>query len=215
MEASTHKRDLGPLCGALFVVLVLVAFFALGGDTPEGDASARKVVSFYDDNETKEIIAAVVLALSAVPLLYFTALLRDRLHTALPNRSLLPAFALGGGVVAATGFTIAATMHFALADYATDIQPSAAQAINAIDSDFFLPFTTGLAVLVLASSVGAIRAGILPKWLGWVGVVLFVVFFTPAGFVAFGLTGIWIIVVSVLLYTRGPAARATAPGAPA
>ena len=215
MEASTQKRDLGPLTGALFVVLVLVAFFALGGNTPDGDASARKVVSFYGDNENKEIIAAVVLALSAVPLLYFTALMRDRLRAALPDRSLLPAFAVGGGAVAAAGFTIAATMHFALADYAKDIQPSAAQAINAIDNDFFLPFTTGLAVLVLASSVGAIRAGILPKWLGWVGVVLFVVFFTPAGFIAFGLTGIWIIVVSVLLYTRGPAARATSPGAPA
>ena len=129
--------------------------------------------------------------------------------------SVIPAFALGGGVVAAGGFVTAATLHFALADYAGDIQPAAAQAINALDGDFFLPFTTGLAVLVLASSVGAIRAGILPKWLGWVGVVLFVVFFTPAGFIAFGLTGIWIIVVSILLYLRGAPAPTAPPASPA
>ena len=210
-----QKRDIGALTGALFVVLVLVAFIPLGGSTPDGDASARKVVSFYSDNDTREMIAAVVLALSAVQLLYFTAILRDRLRAAVPDRSVIPAFALGGGVVAAGGFVTAATLHFALADYAGDIQPAAAQAINALDGDFFLPFTTGLGVLVLASSVGAIRTGILPKWLGWVGVVLFVVFFTPAGFIAFGLTGIWIIVGSILLYLRGAPAPTAPPASPA
>jgi hypothetical protein len=209
-----QKRDLGSLTGALFVVLVLVAFFAVAGNTPNGDASARKVVSYFSDHDTKEMIASVVLGLSAVPLLYFTAILRDRLRDALPERSVIPAFALGGGVVAAAGFATAATLHFALADYAGDIQPAAAQAMNAIDNDFFLPFTTGLAVLLLAASLGAIRAGILPKWLGWVGVVLFVVFFTPAGFIAFGLSGIWIIVASVLLYLRGAPARTAPPVSP-
>jgi hypothetical protein len=215
MEASTQKRDLGPLTGALFVVLVLVAFIALGGNTPDGDASARKVVSFYSDNENKEIIAAVVLALSAVPLLYFTAILRNLLRDALPARSVIPAFALGGGAVAAAGFTTAATIHFALADYTKDIQPAAAQALNALDGDFFLPFTTGLAVLVLAISVASIRTRVFPRWLGWVGVVLFVVYFTPAGFIAFGLTGIWIIVTSILLYLRGTGAPATIAGSAA
>jgi hypothetical protein len=209
-----QKRDLGSLTGALFVVLVLVAFFAVAGNTPNGDASARKVVSYFSDHDTSEMIASVVLGLSAVPLLYFTAILRDRLRDALPERSVIPAFALGGGVVAAAGFATAATLHFALADYAGDIQPAAAQAMNAIDNDFFLPFTTGLAVLLLAASLGAIRAGILPKWLGWVGVVLFVVFFTPAGFIAFGLSGIWIIVASVLLYLRGAPARTAPPVSP-
>src|SRR4051794_8347970 len=181
MEAAapTQKRDLGPLTGALFVVLVLVAFFAIGGSTPEGDDSARKVVSYYQDNDTKQIIAAAVLALSTVPLLYFAALFRDRLRAVLPNRSLLPAFALAGGTVAAAGFLVAAAIHLALADYAEDIQPAAAQAINAIDGDFFLPFTTGLAVMLLAGSVAAIRVGFLPKWLGWAGIIVFIAFFTP------------------------------------
>jgi hypothetical protein len=215
-----QKRDVGALTGALFVVLVLVAFFAIGGSTPDGDASAQKVKSFYSDNENKEIIAAVVLALSSVPLVFFAGVLRDRLREALPARSVLPAFAFAGGVLAAAGFTTAATIHFALADYAKNIQPSSAQALNALDSDFFLPFTTGLAVLLLATSISAIRARVLPSWLGWIGIVLFVVFFTPAGFIAFGLTGLWIIGVSVMLYLRGAPGPATSPpaaspGAPA
>jgi hypothetical protein len=213
-----EKRDRRALTGALFVVLVLVAFIGLGGDTPEGDDSARKVVSYYADNETKEIVAAVVLALSTVPLLFFSATLRDRFRVALPGRSALPGFAFGAGVVAAGGFLAAASLHFALADYATDVQPAAAQAMNAIDSDFFLPFSTGIAALVLAGSLIAIRTKVLPPWLGWVGILLFIVSFTPVGFVAFGLAGLWIIVVSVLLYLRGETVAAvpaaTGPGTP-
>jgi hypothetical protein len=213
-----EKRDRRALTGALFVVLVLVAFFGLGGNTPEGDDSARKVVSYYSHNETKEIIAALVLALSTVPLLFFSATLRERFRAVLPGRSALPGFAFGAGVVAAGGFLAAAALHFALADYATNVQPAAAQAMNAIDSDFFLPFSTGLAALVLASSLIAIRTKVLPPWLGWVGILVFIVFFTPAGFIAFGLSGIWIIVVSVLLYLRGETAAAapaaTGPGTP-
>jgi hypothetical protein len=208
------RRDPAPLTGALFVVLVLVAFIALGGETPEGDASARKVVSFYSDNETKEIIASVVLALATVPLVYFSSLLRERFRATLPG-SALPGFAFAAGVVAAGGFLAAAGVHFALADYAEDIQPAAAQAINAIDGDFFLPFSTGVVTLVLASSLAARRSGVLPSWLAWVGIVLFVVAFTPAGFIAFGLSGIWIIWVSILLYLRGQAAApATGPATP-
>jgi len=45
--------------------------------------------------------------------------------------------------------------------------------------------------------------------------VLFVAFFTPVGFVAFGLSGIWIIVVSVLLYLRDEAAPAASAAMPA
>jgi hypothetical protein len=214
---ETGKRELAPLTGALFVVLVVVSFFAVAGSTPDSDASARKVVSYFGDNENKEIVASVVLALSAVPLLFFSGVLRERLRAALPGRSVLPIVAFAGGVVAAAGFLVAATLHFALADLATDIQPVAAQAINAIDNDFFLPFTTGLAVLLLATSLLVVRAKVvLPVWLGWVGIVLFVVFFTPAGFVAFGLSGIWIIVASVLLYLRGEtAAVAPRPAGPA
>jgi hypothetical protein len=210
-----QKRDLAPLTGALFVVLTLIAFFALGGETPEGDDSAQKVVSFYSDHETKEIVAAVVLALGAVALIFFAATLKQRLEVARPIGGILPTVALGAGIIAAAGFLTAATLHFALADYASDIDASAAQAINAIDSDFFIPFVMGLATMILATSLWLLRnRSLLPTWLGWVGIIIFIVSFTPAGFIGFGLAGIWIIVVSILLYLRDETAT-VASSAPA
>lgn len=198
-----QKRDFAPLTGVLFVALVLIAFIPLGGNTPEGDDSAQKVVSFYSDHENREIVASIVLGLGAVSLLFFAATLKQRLEAVRPDRGILPTVAFGAGIIASGGFLAAATLHFALADYAGDIQPSAAQALNAIDSDFFLPFAMGIAAMILAASLWLIRTkSLLPTWLGWVGIVLFIVSFTPAGFVAFGLAGIWIIVVSILLYMR-------------
>ena len=157
----------------------------------------------------------MVLALAAVALLYFAAVLRERLRSVASSGSALPGFAFAGGVAAAGGFLAAAGLHFALADYADDIRPAAAQALNAIDSDFFLPFTAGIAALVLAISLLAIRTRVIARWLGWLGVVLFIVFWTPVGFAAFGLSGIWIIVVSVLLSLRGEPAAVEPPGAEA
>jgi hypothetical protein len=209
-----QKRDFAPLTGVLFVALVLIAFIPLGGSTPEGNDSAQKVVSFYSDHETREILASIVLGLGAVSLLFFGATLRQRLEAVRPDRGILPTVAFGAAIVASGGFLAAATLHFALADYAGDIQPSAAQALNAIDSDFFLPFAMGLAAMIFAASLWLIKAkSLLPTWLGWAGIVLFIVSFTPAGFIAFGLAGIWIVVVSILLYVREEAAPTPSPAA--
>lgn len=207
-------KDRSALTGVVFVVLVVVAFFAVGGSTPDGDASARKVVKFYSDNGDKEIAAAVVLALGAAAELAFASTLRERFRALMPAGSSLPGLAFAGGVVSAAGFLTASTIHFALADYADDIRPAAAQAINAIDSDFFVPFVFGLSLLVFATSLMVLKVGLLPKWMAWVGIVMFVITFTPIGFIAFGLAGLWVIVASILLCLRVPQAPAdtTAPG---
>ena len=56
-----------------------------------------------------------------------------------------------------------------------------------------------------------LRSGVLPKWLGWVAVVLAVVGLTPVGFVAFIGAGLLIAVISVILAMRGRRAPTPAP----
>ena len=51
-----------PLTGAIFVVLLVIGFIPLGGNTPDTDASAAKIISFYNDHQTKEILAIVVVS---------------------------------------------------------------------------------------------------------------------------------------------------------
>ena len=198
------KRNLTPLAGALFVVFVIVTFGAVWGDTPPGDASGSEVISYYQDNGTTGMVAAVMLALSAVPLLVFASAVRERLQATLREGSVLPGVAFGAGIVGAAGFTAAASAHFAVADYADELQPAAAQAVNTIDADLFLAFSTGIVTLVLALSVAALRSAVLPRWAGWAGIVLFVLSFSPAGAVGVPLCLLWILMASILLYRNGP-----------
>ena len=91
------------------------------------------------------------------------------------------------------------------------------QVLNVLDNSDFIPAAAGLGVLVLGAGLSAVRHGGLPRWLGWIGVVIGILAFTPAGFFAFLASGIWIAVVSIVLtQARGQApAVPAAPAAPA
>jgi hypothetical protein len=199
-----------PLTGIVFVVLLFVAFVVVEGETPDIDDSAQKITSFYHDDQGKHIAAVVLVALSAIFLTTFAVSLREFLRV--PGESdFWPTVALVGGVVAVAGFLVAAGIHLALIDGGDkNISPDAMVALNAIDADDFFGFATPLGIMLFGAGCATLRSGApLPKWMAWVAIVLFIVFFTPAGFAAFGLTGIWIIIASILMYQRS-AATATA-----
>jgi len=201
-RSGRRLRDLTALTGGLFV-LGAVGAFVIGGDTPDGNASADAVIAHYTANRTQGIIAAIVLALTAIPTLAFAARLRERARIALGADRTLPNLAFGAGVLTAAGFLGAAAIDLALADYARDLELSAAQALNALGADSFLLFTTGIATLVLAGSLIAIRSRLLPAWLGWTGIAIAIAMFTPVGFFAACLAGVWIVAASLLLFARG------------
>ena len=202
---------LAPLTGIVFVVLLILAFVVIEGETPDIDDSAQKITSFYHDDQGKHIAAVILVALSTIFLTVFAVSLREFLR--LPGESdFWPTVALVGGAVAVAGFLVAAGIHFALIDGGDkNISPDAMVALNAIDADDFFGFATPLGIMLLVAGGATLRAGAaLPKWMGWAAIVLFVVFFTPAGFAAFGLTGIWIIIASILMYQRSKASAAPA-----
>jgi len=198
---GTRATVWAPLTGVLFVVLT-VASFLIGGEPPDTDDSVREVVEFYSDNDSRNMIASVVASLGAVSLVFFAASLRRALRRGEDGAGLLSVVAFGGGVVAATGIATDAAIRFALADVADDIDPVAVQALHAFWSDFFFPMVVGMGLLLLATSLAALRTRVIPVWLAWVGIAIFVVFFTPAGFVAFLLSALWVLIVSVLLYRQ-------------
>jgi hypothetical protein len=193
-----------PLTGVVFVVLLVIGFIPVGGNTPDLEDPASKITSFYADNQGKEIAAVILVALAALFLALFAVALRDYLRRTSPDSDFWPTVALVGGAVAVAGLLVAVGTHLALVDGGDKkIDPSAMVALNAIDNDNFFAFSIPLAILLLGASCATLRDGAnLPKWLAWVGIVLFVVYFTPAGFAAFGLTGIWIIIASILMYQR-------------
>jgi hypothetical protein len=204
---------LAALSGVAFVVLIVVAFTALSSNTPEIDDSAAKITSYYADNQGQEIAAALVVLLGALFLAIFTSYLRGFVQGTGAGGELWPNVVLIGGTVAVAGFLVAIGVHFALIDGGDKhLPPDAMVALNAIDSDDFFAFAFPMGVMLLGAAGAILRDGAaLPKWMAWVAIVLLIIFFTPAGFASFALSGIWIIIASVLMYQR--AGAATAPAA--
>lgn len=200
-------RRLLPLSGIVFVALVVIAVVVLGGDTPESKASAAEVADFYSDEVVRQGIGAFVLAAAALFVVLFASALAARtgLDEGNHHRPIWERVVTAGGAVTAAATVLAALIHFALADGADqdNVTPVALQALNVLDSKVWLPFNSGLGILVLGAAGLFLTETVLPRWLGWSALVLGVALFIPwveVDFIALIVTLIWILVVSVLLY---------------
>ncbi|MEK6252632.1 MAG: hypothetical protein AABM43_12020 [Actinomycetota bacterium] len=215
---SNSKSWVAPLTGVVFAGLMILGFVLTDG---AGDASnatqktAQEIVDHYKDNKDQQMLGSFVLGLAAVFFLFFAGWIRKVLRDAEGAGGTLSAVSLAGAIVFVAGAGVVATIGFALADLAGDIDPIALQAINAISYDFFIPFAIGMSTFLLATGISVVRHGALPKWLGWVAIVIGVASYSPAGFFVFPLSLVWVVVVSILLTARARGGGARAAGAPA
>ena len=84
------------------------------------------------------------------------------------------------------------------------------QALQALWDNDFIPMALGVLTFLVATGISIIQYGALPKWLGWVMLLLAVVGMTPVGFVAAIGTALLVLVLSILLSLRARSAPAAA-----
>ena len=145
-----------------------------------------------------------IVAIAAAFLPFFASTLRRALDWSGGTGRLANA-SFGGGIIASGGLFLLSTIHIALADAAGKTTPQVTQTLNVLDNNDFIPMSGGLGVLLIASGLAIVRYRALPAWLGWAGLILGIAIFTPAGFFAFLLSGLWIVVTSLVLYAATPA----------
>jgi hypothetical protein len=203
------KGWLVPLAGALAVILIVIAF-AVGGETPDTNDSLRKIVSFYRDNDSDQVWAAALLTWGTAFFLLFASGLWRFLRNLETERRGASTLVIVGSTLFAVGATIFAGIAFTLGDAADDLGPGALQTLNALNSDMFFPVALGMSIFLFGAGASILQTRALPKWLGWVSVVLGVLAITPVGFFVLLALGLWVLVVSVLLYMRESATPARA-----
>jgi hypothetical protein len=182
----------------------------VGGETPATDDSPREIVDFYLDNDDSQAVAATLVALGCVALIFFLGSLRRALRAAAGDEGGLSTVTLVGGVVIAVGASIFAGIGFTLGDAADELPPEAILTLNALNSDMFFTVAVGTAVFNLGLGLAVLRHGGLPRPLGWVALVIGIAGLTPLGFFAFLATGIVILWASVALATKPDTAGGTA-----
>jgi hypothetical protein len=198
-------KKLVPLSGVGAVAAIIAAFMIVG-ETPDGDAPINEVVSFYTKHDSDAQFSGALLALGSFLFLVFSSTLAGILRRAQGETGGSSALSYGGGIMFSVGVSIFAGLMFSLGDFGQDIDPSALQAIHVLSEDMFFPLAVGVVAFLIGSGIGVVKTGVLPKWLGWVAIVVGVVGLTPIGFFSFMVLGLWTIIVSVMLAMRADTA---------
>jgi hypothetical protein len=208
------RKDWGrwaSLTGVVFAVLLFVGAM-VSGNTPDSDASAQHVVSFYETHRSSQQASIFLIAYSIVFGLFFAAALRSYLRGRAAEGALV-GLGVSGMTVLAVGAATIAGLNFAATDVPGKISPGAEQALNVLQNDVFFALLIGAGVFLIGNGLAILTSLALPRWLGWVAVPLGVVAVTPIGWIVLiiGLP-LWSLIVSVLMFIRqGAPAPAAVP----
>jgi hypothetical protein len=193
------------LTGILFLVVV-VASVILSGEPPDPtEDSAAEVVEYYVDDDSKIMLSSGLFTLAGVLFVAFAAAIRRELREAGGDDDTIPTLAFAGAIIFAGGVAVASALGFAAADLADEetISEETINTINAISWDFFFPFAAGLLLFFLSTGIGIVRTGALPKWLGWIAIVIGVIALTPIGFGAALAGAVWVLITSIVIGLKG------------
>jgi hypothetical protein len=205
-------------------VLFFIVAFVIYGSQPKVGASADKLVSFYDGDRTRILIATVILGLAILNLLWFAAALSGELRDAGKGGWATAATASSAalGVVFFVVITLSAALAYSIAGSGNNQVTSG---LNDLSWVLMAIASFPAAMLIMAGSFGLWRAGIISSGFFSAGVAAVVLvllggttwasdgFWAPDGAYSRFISTIiglgWIAVVSGLLYMRSPSTVST------
>jgi hypothetical protein len=210
---SNRLSRLASLSGVLFALLGVAAAVS-GGETPEANASAAKVIAYYTSHRSEVETSSILFALTFLVGVLFAASLRSYLRRTPAAEGAAAIIPVGAGIMA-IGAALGGGVEHGLAHNLSHLSPSAAQAVNVVSNEIFFPLLVGVCVFSLASGVAILRGAALPKWLGWVAIVMGIAaVIPPAFFPVVIVLVLWSITVSILIYRRSGAPTETPATSP-
>jgi hypothetical protein len=192
------------VAGIAFVVLYVIGF-AVGGEPPDTDAA---ITARYADSGERalELAAFFLIAAAALALVLFVSGARRLLARDEGQQRTLAALAYAGGVVCAAlvlvGNAVSRTTAFASDDDLFTLDPDMQRMFESAGFLLFVSAAFAAILLVAAVSVGGLRYGILPRWLGWAGIAVAVLLPSAFVFVGFLILLAWVLAVGLTLAAR-------------
>jgi|SRR5215210_2511846 len=198
---------LGGLCGLLYVLLMVPAYVVGYPDAPTPTSGAEDVVGYFGASPDTFVLANGVLAVfSTFFFLWFLGALYGVLRRAEGEEVGLSSAALAGGtlfmVLSCAGYAAevaypAAVLRFE--NFAPGAQPAFTSLV--LSAWLYHFCQVGASVMVTATSLVALGAGVLPRWLALVGFVVALLtllhFLLPLLGAIVGL--LWVALVSALM----------------
>jgi hypothetical protein len=197
------------LGGVLYVVLFVIGTILLFDGAPDSDASPARVIAYYRDSghRDKIMFGWLIAGLGIFFFLWFLASLRQAVRRVEGGDGFLTALTTIGGVIYAALAFAAIALNVGVRTMSDDtykhtVYPGLIHAAN--DASYVLHATggAGAAAMIIAATLAFMRAGAIPKWSGWVGIVLGVLALASIIFFPQAAIGIWLLAVSIWLFVR-------------
>jgi hypothetical protein len=197
------------LGGVLYVVLFVIGTILLFDGAPDSDASPARVIAYYQDggHRNKIMFGWLVAGLGIFFFLWFLASLRQAVRRVEGGDGFLTALTTIGGVIYAALAFAAIALNVGVRTMSDDtykhtVYPGLIHAAN--DASYVMHATggAGAAAMIIAATLAFMRAGAIPKWSGWVGIVLGVLALASIIFFPQAAIGIWLLAVSIWLFVR-------------
>src|SRR5712691_4084682 len=162
------------LGGILYVVLFIVGTILLFDGEPDSDASPAKVIAYYSKSSHRDRIQIgwLVAGLGIFFFLWFLSSLRRTVRRHEGEDGFLTALTTIGGAIYATLAFAALAVNTGIRTMSDDTYHHTVfpGLIHAADDASYVMHATGGAgasAMIIAASLAAMRAAVVPKWAGW------------------------------------------------
>ena len=219
--STTFWDRLWRSAGIQFVVLFIIAYF-IYGDQPGVGSSPDTLVSFYDGNRMRILIATFIFGMAVLNLLWFAAAIRGVLRDAGQDgwgAAVTASSAALGGMFFVL-MSVGATLAYKIAG---SDNPTLTSGLNDVAWSFIVLTSFPRAMLIMGGTFGLWRAGMISNALFGAGVAALVLvllggstwatdgFWAPDGTYSRFISPIigiaWIVVISGVLLKRPSAIR--------
>lgn len=223
MIRNKKMEKLGAAGGILFVLMQMAGqgFIQIGGSEPAFNAPVSEIVTFFMNRNRRLFeIGGYLSSLSIIPFLWFLGVLWARLRQHKGEPGWLSMTAFGSGLAA-----VAVTLSgggWGLAMFRIDegMDPGIIQMLFDQGNFGFATFWVALAGMLLATAAVTFQNGALPRWNGWLGMVVAVALLiarlfwavpTFLLFMPYTLFWLWLTLTSVILYRHAGASIPVQP----
>ena len=160
------------------------------------------MISYYSEHSSEIKLSAVFFSLAFLFFLLFCGTLRSFLRRNLGNEGLATLMLVSGAALTVVA-GIGGGVELGIAKNIHHLTPAAGQALSVVENEVFLPALIAGFVFSLCSGIAILRGSLLPRWLGWVAIVIAIVFLVPpAGFGGLLALILWSAVVSIIMFLR-------------
>lgn len=201
------KRSASAWSGIVYAVLFVVGIFLLLDAEPESKTD-QEILAHYADsgNRATQIVGFFVVCAAVLCFLWFVSTLRGRLQSAEPESRALSTLGFGAGVAGAAllvgSAALLAGIAFAVEDTSRFVpDPDTARLVVMTGYLLLIGAAVVNGVVVATTSVLALRTGVLPNWVGWVGGAAIAVTIAEIATLPVFAIPIWATIVSIVMLT--------------